>query len=157
MASSDVRDREERGFSREIPFGAWAAGPDGMHIYVHLGKAPSREPRRAVLPWLAGAAAVIVAFCVGHFTASPSGGRAADASLRASPSMAARAVPPLPEPVVQIPLARGAEVQLPPLPQIPPVLQQQLALPPRVVPPSPAPVVAGSPGTPSRNAFGLER
>ena len=159
MASSDVRNREERGYSREIPFGAWAAGPDGMHIHVHLGEAPDREARRSWLPWLAGAAAVIVAFGVGQLTASPSGGRMADASLRAPPSTVMRVVPSPSDAPLQVAPTRGVELQLPPLPQLPPALQQQLAQPPRVVPPSPAPSSggAGAPGTPSRNAFGLER
>ncbi|MFK4046189.1 hypothetical protein ACI2KH_14625 [Roseomonas mucosa] len=159
MASSEVRDRKERGLSREVPFGAWAAGPDGMHIHVHLAEATKQETRRSLLPWLAGAAAVVVAFGIGQLTASPSSGHAADAGLRAPPPTVMRAVPSLPDAPLQLAPARGAEVQLSPLPQLPLMLQQQLAQPPRVALPSPAPasVVAGTPGTPPRNAFGLER
>lgn len=160
MAGSDVRDREDWGLPREAPFGARAAGPDGMHIHVHLAEATKQETRRSLLPWLGGAAAVVVAFGVGQLTASMSSGRAADAGLRAPPPTVMRAAPSLPDGPLQLAPTRGAEVQLPPLPQLPPALQQQLAQSPRVVPPSPAPVVAGSPGalgTPSRNAFGLER
>ncbi|PZR74291.1 MAG: hypothetical protein DI537_45990, partial [Stutzerimonas stutzeri] len=154
MAGSDVRDREDWDLPREAPFGARAAGPDGMHIHVHLAEATKQETRRSLLPWLGGAAAVVVAFGVGQLTASMSSGRAADAGLRAPPPTVMRAAPSLPDGPLQLAPTRGAEVQLPPLPQLPPALQQQLAQPPRVVPPSPAPVVAGSPGalgTPSRN------
>ena len=137
------------------PAGQPGGGPEG-------GARPDsgRQGGRGWRGGVAVAAAVVVAFGVGQLTASMSSGRAADAGLRAPPPTVMRAAPSLPDGPLQLAPTRGAEVQLPPLPQLPPALQQQLAQPPRVVPPSPAPVVAGSPGalgTPSRNAFGLER
>jgi hypothetical protein len=160
MASSDVRDRADRGYSREVPLGDWAGGiggrPEGMHIHLHLGEGPSAGRRRPFLVGTLSLIALVVAFGAGQYSASRPASRTADLELPADLALARR-IGPLQAPSFVPAVPANPASQLPASPQLPPALQQQLAQPPRIVLPTTAPTVAPQPGAAPRNAFGLER
>lgn len=165
MASSDVRDRADRGYSREVPLGDWAGNvggrPEGMHIHLHLGEGTPAGRRRPFLVGTLSLIALVVAFGAGQFSASRPASRTADLELPADLALARR-IGPLQAPAFVPAVPANPAGSLPALPQLPPALQQQLAQPPRIVLPATAPVAApqpaaAQPGAAPRNAFGLER
>ncbi|MCR0984132.1 hypothetical protein [Roseomonas populi] len=165
MASSDVRDRVERGFSREVPLGDWAGGvggrPEGMHIHLHLGEGPPARRRRPLLIAMLSSIALVVAFGAGQFSAPRPASRIADLELPADLALARR-IGPLTTPSFVPAAPANTAGQLPAQPQLPPALQLQLAQPPRIVLPATAPATVtppatAQPGSGPRNAFGLER